>query len=130
MRVRLFPALAALFIGLPLLDMVVLIMLGRWLTPWVAILLVIVSGFVGAGLAKRQGLRVWGEIQRDLASGRVPAQGLVDGVIILVAGGMLAAPGFITDFLGLSLLFPQVRAPLKAWLRKKLEGMVAVRYGA
>jgi UPF0716 protein FxsA len=122
-RIRLFPALAALFIGLPLLDVLLLLVLGRWLTFWPTVLLVILSGFLGAGLAKQQGLRVWRQIQLDLAEGRMPAQGVLDGVIILVAGGMLTAPGFITDLLGLALLFPAVRAPIKVWLRRKVEGM-------
>ena len=125
MRVRLFPALAALFIGLPLLDTLVLVVLGRYIGFWETLALVIFSGFLGAGLAKRQGLRVWQGIRRDLAEGRVPAQGLVDGAIILVAGGMLAAPGFLTDMLGLALLVPAVRAPIKGYLRRRLEAMVA-----
>jgi UPF0716 protein FxsA len=130
MRVRLFPALLALFIGLPLLDTLLLVVFGRYLGFWTTVALVIASGFLGAGLAKRQGLAVWYGIQRDLAEGRVPAQGLVDAVIILVAGGMLAAPGLVTDVLGLLLLFPAVRAPIKAYLRRRMEGLVVQRYGA
>ena len=129
MRVRLFPALLALFIGLPLLDTLLLVVFGRYLGFWTTIALVLISGFVGAGLAKRQGLNVWNGIQRDLAEGRVPAQGVLDAVIILVAGGMLAAPGFVTDILGLLLLLPAVRAPIKAYLRRRLEGAMVQRYG-
>ena len=125
LRPRLFPALVAFFVGLPLLDLVVVILLGRYIGLWQTVALVIISGFAGAWLAKRQGMAVWRGIQRDMAEGRVPAQGLVDGAILLVAGGMLSAPGFITDVLGLALLIPAVRAPIKAWLRKKLEQMIA-----
>ena len=134
MRVRLFPALLALFIGLPLLDVILLVFLGRYLGFWTTVALVLISGFVGAGLAKTQGIRVWRGIQRDLHEGRVPAQGLVDGAIILVAGGMLSAPGFVTDILGLLLLVPAIRTPIKAWLRRKLEraveGVVVQHYGS
>lgn len=128
MRLRLFPALAAVFIGLPLLDAVVLILLGRWLTFWPTVALVLISGFVGAGLAKREGTRVWRQIQQEWLQGRVPAQGMIDGAIIFVAGGLLAAPGFITDLLGLSLLLPPVRRPIKAWLRRKVERMIVAQY--
>lgn len=121
MRLRLFPALAALFIGLPLLDVILLTFLGRYMGFWTTIALVLISGFLGAGLAKSQGLRVWQSIRRDLSQGRMPSQGIMDAVIILVAGGMLAAPGFVTDFLGLALLIPAVRAPIKAFLRSRLE---------
>jgi len=129
MRVRLFPALSALFIGLPLLDSLLLIFFGRYLGFWTTIALVVISGFAGAGLAKSQGLRVWQSIQRDLAEARVPAQGLMDAVIILVAGGMLMAPGFITDILGLALLIPAVRVPIKTYLRRRVEGMTIRQVG-
>lgn len=129
MRPRLFPTLAALFIGLPLLDSLLLIVFGRYLGFWMTVGLVILSGLVGAGLAKSQGLQVWRGIQRDLAEGRAPAQGLMDAVIILVAGGMLMAPGFITDLLGLSLLVPAVRRPIKRLLRRRLERVVVRHSG-
>ena len=121
MRIRLFPALVALFTVLPLLDVVVLTLIGREVGFWQTVFLVIVSGVLGAWLAKAQGIRVWTGIRRDLSEGRVPSQGVVDGVIILFAGGMLAAPGFLTDILGLLLLVPQVRAPIKAFLRRRFE---------
>jgi len=129
MRVRLFPALSALFIGLPLLDSLLLIFFGRYLGFWQTVAMVLISGFAGAGLAKSQGLRVWRSIQRDLAEGRVPSQGLMDAVIILVAGGLLMAPGFITDILGLALLVPAVRVPIKTFLRRRMEGMTVRQIG-
>jgi UPF0716 protein FxsA len=124
MRPRLFPTLAALFIGLPLLDSLLLIYFGKFLGGWTTFALVIASGLLGAGLAKSQGLRVLQSIQRDLAEGRVPALGLIDAVLILVAGGMLTAPGFVSDVLGLALLIPAVRVPIKAVLRRKAERMI------
>jgi UPF0716 protein FxsA len=128
MRLRLFPSLAALFIGLPLVDAILLVILGRYIGFWITVTLVIVSGLAGAWLAKSQGLWVWRSIQRDLAEGRVPSQGLMDAVIILVAGGLLAAPGFITDLLGLALLLPPVRVPIKNTLRRRLEGITTRGY--
>jgi UPF0716 protein FxsA len=121
MRVRLFPALAALFIGLPMLDVILLLFLGRYIGFWTSLAFVIASGLLGAWLAKREGVRVWYSIQRDLAEGRMPSQGVMDGVLILVAGGLLAAPGFVTDILGMALLVPTVRVPIKAFLRRRLE---------
>lgn len=128
MRVRLFPTLLTLFIGLPLLDTVVLVLLGSKIGFWETVALVLISGVAGAALAKSQTRHVWSSIRRDLSEGRVPSQGLMDAAIILVAGGLLMAPGFLTDFLGLALLIPAVRVPLKALVRKRLEGMVVTRY--
>ncbi len=120
-RSRLTLILTALFVGLPLLDVVLLTFLGGKLGFWPTVGLVLLSGFAGVGLAKSQGLSVWRSITRDMAEGRPPAQGVIDAVLILVAGGMLMAPGFITDVLGLSLLLPAVRAPIKTLVRREVE---------
>jgi UPF0716 protein FxsA len=125
MRIRVFPLLLALFVGLPLIDASLLVLLGRHVGFWQTVVLVIISGFAGAHLARSQGLQVWTGIRRDLSEGRMPSQGVMDGVLILFAGGMLAAPGFITDFLGLALLVPAVRAPIKALVRRRLERAIA-----
>jgi UPF0716 protein FxsA len=123
------PILLLLFIGLPLLDTVLLVFLGRYIGFWATIAMVLITGYLGARMARSQGLRVWRNIQQDLAEGRIPSQGVMDGVLILIAGGMLMAPGFLTDILGLSLLIPGVRAPIKRYLRRRLEGMVVSHSG-
>jgi UPF0716 protein FxsA len=118
---RPFPLLVLLFAGLPLLDLFLVVQLSRFVGFWETVLLIILSGIAGAWLAKQQGAFVWRSIQRDLAEGRVPDQGLLDGIIVLFAGGMLAAPGFLTDFLGLLLLLPPVRLPIKRLARRYME---------
>jgi UPF0716 protein FxsA len=128
LRLRLHPVLIALFVGLPLLDAMTLVLLGRFLGFWQTVAIVLVSGFCGATLAKQQGLRVLRSVQADLAAGRAPAEGLVDGVLILVASGMLIAPGFLTDLIGLSLLLPAVRVPIKRVLRRRFESAVMRRF--
>ncbi|HLI55867.1 MAG TPA: FxsA family protein, partial [Actinomycetota bacterium] len=45
----------------------------------------------------------------------IPSGEVFDGVLILVAGGLLIVPGFVTDILGLLLLVPAVRSVVK-WL--------------
>jgi UPF0716 protein FxsA len=126
---RLLPALLALFIILPLIDIVFLVVLGGRIGFLITVAVVIITGVIGAFLAKAQGLLVWRQIQADIAAGRVPAQGLIDGALILVAGGILMTPGFITDLLGLALLVPPVRGTIKRLARRATEGFVTRRYG-
>lgn len=121
MRIRFFPALAAVFIGMTLLDSLLLYLLGRYIGFWTTVAIIFASGFLGAALVRSQVRRVWRTIRADLGEGRVPSQGVLDGAIILVAGGLLAAPGFLTDLLGLLLLLPPVRVPIKRWLRRRAE---------
>lgn len=129
MRIRLFPALVALLIGVPLLDSLMLLFFGRYIGFWITVAFVLLSGFAGAGLVKSQGLRAWHGIQRDFANGRMPAEGLMDAVVILVSGGLLMAPGFVTDIIGLVLLVPAIRTPIKALVRRRIERATVQRFG-
>jgi UPF0716 protein FxsA len=113
--------LVTLFVLLPLLELVVLIQLGRWLGLLGTIALVVGTGLLGAALARRQGLRAWLAIQNELRQGRMPAAAMLDGLLILVGGIVLLTPGLLTDLSGLALLFPPTRNAVKRYLRKRLE---------
>lgn len=76
-------------------------------------LLVLVS-LVGAWMVKRQGLGILRRIQDETAAGRIPGKEIVDGLLVLLAGALMLTPGFITDALGLALLFPPTRALVRA----------------
>lgn len=126
-RPNILAILMALFIGVPLLDTVTLVFMGRWMGFWPTVATVILSGVIGARLAKSQGLAVWRSLQSDLQAGRVPEQGVMDCALLLIAGGMMIAPGFLTDIAALLLLLPPVRAPIKRWARRRIERWVASR---
>ena len=118
-----FSKLLALFIGVPLLEVLILIKLGEVMGFWNTILLVIGTGVVGAYLAKLYGLTIWYQIQQDLQMGQMPADKLMDGLLVLVGGIVLLTPGLLTDILGLALLFPGTRYFFKQWLRERLTVM-------
>lgn len=105
-----------LFTVLPLLELALLIKIGRAIHVGPTLALVIVTGVVGAALAKHQGLRTLRRIQADLAHGRMPTTELVNGLMILVAGAVLITPGVITDAFGFALLIPPIRALLRRWV--------------
>ena len=83
--------------------------------------LVILTGFVGAYLARMQGMRTMLRVRSQLQQGMMPAEDLIDAVIIFVAGIVLLTPGLLTDIAGLLLLFPATRFHFKRWLRKKFD---------
>ena len=72
-------------------------------------LLVLVS-VVGAWLVRREGLGILRRAQREAAAGRIPGREMVDGLLVLGAGALMLTPGFVTDAVGLALLFPPTRA--------------------
>lgn len=80
------------------------------------------TGFLGAWLTKKQGLKALMNYQKSISMGQMPHREVVDGILILVASAVLVTPGFLTDFIGFSLLVPKVRGKLREILAEKLKG--------
>ncbi|MEQ8786033.1 MAG: FxsA family protein [Pirellulaceae bacterium] len=120
-----FWKLLLLFIVVPLVELTLLLLLGDYTRWWVPLLLVILTGVVGAALARHQGWRTYRRIRTEMREGILPGDALLDAAMIFAAGGMLLTPGMLTDALGLSLLTPFCRrfykARLKAWFKAKFE---------
>jgi UPF0716 protein FxsA len=113
--------LALLFVGVPLLELFILIQVGQWVGLWPTIGLVVMTGFAGAALARLEGLRTVWSIRGELAKGRLPGNALFDGLAILVGGALLLTPGILTDILGFSFLLPPSRRFFLKKIRKNLE---------
>ncbi len=109
------------FTLIPVVELYLLIKVGTVLGGINTILLVIISGFLGAWLARLEGMNTLVKLRANLQQGLMPAEELLDAVIIFIAGVVLITPGFITDILGLLLLWPVTRNRLKRFLRKKFD---------
>lgn len=120
-----FARLALLFIVVPILELSLLIQLGRSVGFLPTLLLVLGTGFGGAMLARREGLRTLAAIQGEVARGRIPETALMDGAAILFGGALLLTPGILTDLLGLSLLLPVTRRWFGRRMRLWFEGQMA-----
>lgn len=118
-----FAQLLLLFIAVPLIEVLILIQLGSLYGFWPTIFLVIGTGILGAYLAKIYGLTIWYKIQEDLAAGRMPADKLIDGLLVLIGGVVLLTPGLLTDILGFMLLIPLTRNFFKRFARSKFKTM-------
>lgn len=116
----LFRILLVLFLIVPAIELWGLITVGKVIGPLSTIALVILTGVVGAWLAKQQGLQVIRQVQFQLARGQMPTEALIDGALVLVGGLLLLSPGFFSDIIGILLLIPYtrliVRHLLKRWL--------------
>ncbi|MBI5023532.1 MAG: FxsA family protein [Candidatus Omnitrophica bacterium] len=117
--------LILLFTVLPALELALLIKVGSHIGALNTILIVIGAGVVGAALARYEGFRVLMKVQDSLQRGIMPSAELLDGFMVLAGGIALLAPGFITDVLGLLLLFPVTRAGIKWLLRRRFQSMIA-----
>ena len=114
-----------LFTLVPLVELYLLIRLGTYVGAVDTIAIVIGTGVAGGLLAKSQGLAVLDRMRAELNQGRLPAESLFDGLLILIAGAMLITPGLLTDGLGLLLLIPWSRQVIKSWLKRKMQEKIS-----
>jgi UPF0716 protein FxsA len=117
--------LLLLFTVVPLLELYLLIEVGSRLGAGITVVLIALTGGVGALLARMQGFKVLVRIRERLAQGRLPADELLSGGLVLAGGLLLVTPGLLTDAVGLALLLPFVRVRVVEWvkdfLRRKIE---------
>jgi UPF0716 protein FxsA len=116
-----------LFTVVPVVELALLVWLGGQTVWWVPVLLVIADGIAGALLWRWQGLRVIARVRDEMAAGRMPADALVDGLLIFLAGAFLITPGMITDAVGFGLLIPPIRAVVKRYAKYWFVRNVEVR---
>lgn len=108
------PFLLLAFIGVPIIEIAVLIQVGGLIGMWPTLGLVVLSAIIGSLELRRQGLATVTRLQTQVQRGELPTQTLFDGVCLVAAGALLLTPGFVTDAIGLSLFLPPVRRFLRA----------------
>ena len=118
--------LILLFVCTPLVELALLLRIGRTAGPLPTLGLVIVTGVLGAALARRQGIAAWRRLQTEVTAGRMPGAELVDALLILIAGVVLVTPGLMTDVVGFALLVPAVRRRLRRSIAGRLRERVTV----
>lgn len=102
-------AFLAFLMVLPLLEIAILVKFGQWAGVWITLAVVIGTAVAGVGILQRQGLTMLVRTQEAVMRGEPPVGAMVDGGMMVLAGGLLIMPGLITDTLGLLLLIPAVR---------------------
>jgi UPF0716 protein FxsA len=107
------------FTIVPFLEIYLLIKVGSYIGAFTTVMVVILTGFLGALLARYQGLQTILRIRESLQRSEIPAGDMLDALLILVAGIVLLTPGFLTDIAGLLLLIPRTRSLCKVWIRRR-----------
>jgi UPF0716 protein FxsA len=110
-----------LFTIVPVLELFLLMQLKDLVGLWPTIGVVVVTGFTGALLARAEGTRVLMQWKRSMVRGKLPEDGILSGLLILVGGVLLVTPGVVTDVLGFCLLIPPTRRAIAGFIRKRLE---------
>lgn len=113
--------LLLLFVLVPIVELILLVEIGQLVGTLPTIALIILTGVLGAFLVRRQGVQVLARIRTELQGGRLPADSIFDGAIILVAGAFLVTPGILTDTLGFLCLIPTTRRRIKQLIWSRME---------
>ena len=117
------------FALIPLVELWLLLRIGAWIGAAPTFGLVLLTGILGASLARREGAHAWSAVQAELAAGRIPGRELLEALLVLIAGIVLVTPGVLTDLLGLSLLVRPIRAGLVRRLEARYRRIVDASAG-
>ncbi len=113
------------FIIIPTAELALLIYSGQLLGFLPTVSLILLTGFLGAYLAKKQGAKAWGDFNRRMANMETPGDAMIDGICIFIGGLLLLMPGFMTDLMGFLLLFkgPRnlIRPMIHKWIYKRMK---------
>lgn len=113
--------LLALFIGVPILELTAINQVQQFLGWPTTILILVLDSIVGAYLVRLQGTIAWRRFNEALGQARLPAEEVVDGALILFGGALLLTPGFLTDIVGLSMVFTPTRKLLNRLVRSRVK---------
>ena len=100
------------FIAVPLVEMFLLFEVGDQIGGLATIALVVLTAVIGVQVLKRQGLSTLLRANQRIEAGELPAQEIVEGMMLAGAGALLLTPGFVTDTLGFILIAGPLRRPL------------------
>jgi UPF0716 protein FxsA len=120
--------LAIAFIVMPLLELYVIVQVGQAIGAWNTIGILVLVALVGVWLTKHEGFYVLRRMRQQLDAGQVPTDELIDGCLVLAGGLLLILPGFISDAIGLIVLFPPTRALVRNVVKRRFRIVTVRRY--
>ena len=113
------------FIAVPLVEMLLLFEVGDQIGGLSTLGLVVATAVIGLQVLKQQGIATLTRANARLSSGELPAQEIIEGMLLAAAGALLLTPGFITDTLG----FVFLAGPLRRLIAARLLRSGLVRAG-
>jgi UPF0716 protein FxsA len=118
------------FLGAVLLEIFGFAWVGGAVGALSTVALVVITAAVGLWIFRIQGVAHWQRMQGMLSRGEVPAQGLLEGWLLMLAAVLLLVPGFFSDAAGAALLVPPLRSRVARWLLKRRSVWVAAARGS
>lgn len=109
----------------PVIELFGFILMSDWIGAGKTLLLMLLTSLIGIAMLQFEGRKVLYDARAEMERGQVPGRKMVDGLLVFVGGFLLLIPGFVTDLIGFTLVFPITRAVYRlfflGWLEKKMK---------
>ena len=116
-----------IFFSIPIVEMYLLIEVAERIDALPTILLVMLTAVVGVSLIRHQGISTLTKGIGRLNQAEIPAAEIIEGILLAVAGAFLITPGFVTDFIGFTIVIPVTRQIIALMLLKRLSARAEFR---
>ncbi|BBM82057.1 FxsA family protein [Candidatus Uabimicrobium amorphum] len=113
--------LLLLFTVVPLVDLFLLVYIGKIIGFWETVFIVLATGVSGAVLARSEGVFLLQRIQKDMANGLMPKKDLINGFFLVIGSVLLVTPGVITDIVGFLLIMPGSRDVIRLIVTSRMK---------
>ena len=112
--------LLVILLALPLVELYILFELTGFIGFWRTLLLVVLTGLVGAEIIRREGYHVLWKLQHSVSTQEI-SRNMLEGGILIVSGLFLLTPGILTDIIGFVIVLRPVRERLVPLIVDRLE---------
>ena len=112
-------SLLLIFIGIPILEITIMIKLGQQIGALYTVLLIFLTAIIGIYYAKLEGINTIKSGLINIYQNKVPVYEIISGASIALAACLLIFPGFVSDAFGFFLLIPFTRKLLiNTWMKR------------
>jgi UPF0716 protein FxsA len=107
-----------LLIGVPAVELLVFIEVGRTIGWLLAVILLLGTSVLGVQAVRVEGRSAIERVSAAVSERRAPARAAIDGALGFLGAVLLVVPGFLTDAIGALLLLPATRALARRWISR------------
>ena len=108
-RLRQMNSLLFFIIGVPIIEIYLFIEIGSKIGAVLTILLILSTAFIGIIYVRYEGFNTLRSAMGQLIKNEIPLFEIVSGAALVIGAFLLLLPGFLTDAIGLLLIFPITR---------------------
>ena len=108
-----------LILLVPIVEIYLFIKIGSQIGAFNTISLILITAVIGLYYAKYEGLNTLRSAVSQLVKNELPIYEIISGAALAFAAFLMILPGFLTDFVGLLIIFPWTRRLLFKKFKKK-----------